>query len=53
MGVQILENLLNIRVPVIAAVEGRLDVHSEYALVALTRNCLSTVDSRRCNDDTY
>ena len=33
-GVQILENLLNIRVPVIAAVEGRLDVHSEYALLA-------------------
>ena len=30
-GVQILENLLNIRVPVIAAVEGRLHVHSEYA----------------------
>ena len=53
MGVQILENLLNIRVPVMAAVEGRLDVHSEYALVALARNCLSTVDSRRYNDDTY
>jgi enoyl-CoA hydratase/carnithine racemase len=33
-GVQILENLLNIRVPVIAAVEGRLHVHSEYALLA-------------------
>jgi enoyl-CoA hydratase/carnithine racemase len=33
-GVQILENLVNIRVPVIAAVEGRLDVHSEYALIA-------------------
>src|SRR5579862_5231194 len=33
-GVQIVENLLNIRVPVIAAVEGRLDVHSEYALIA-------------------
>jgi enoyl-CoA hydratase/carnithine racemase len=33
-GVQILENLLNIRVPVIAAVEGRLYVHSEYALFA-------------------
>jgi enoyl-CoA hydratase/carnithine racemase len=33
-GVQVLENLLNIRVPVIAAVEGRLDVHSEYALLA-------------------
>jgi hypothetical protein len=33
-GVQILENLLSIRVPVIAAVEGRLDVHWEYALLA-------------------
>src|SRR5579862_4410867 len=33
-GVQIVENLLNIRVPVIAAVEGRVDVHSEYALIA-------------------
>lgn len=33
-GVQILENLLNIRVPVIAAVEGRINVHSEYALLA-------------------
>ena len=33
-GVQILENLANIRVPVIAAVEGQLYVHSEYALLA-------------------
>lgn len=33
-GVQILENLANIRVPVIAAVEGRALVHSEYALMA-------------------
>src|SRR5438445_12860428 len=33
-GVQILENLANIRVPVIAAVEGRAHVHSEYALLA-------------------
>src|ERR1700741_3290064 len=33
-GVQILENLANIRVPVIAAVEGQLFVHSEYALLA-------------------
>lgn len=30
-GVQILENLANIRVPVIAAVEGHASVHSEYA----------------------
>ncbi len=33
-GVQILENLANIRVPVIAAVEGKAHVHSEYALMA-------------------
>ena len=33
-GAQILENLANIRVPVIAAVEGRAHVHSEYALMA-------------------
>jgi Enoyl-CoA hydratase/isomerase len=33
-GVQILENIDNIRVPVIAAVEGRAHVHSEYALLA-------------------
>ena len=33
-GVQILENIANIRVPVIAAVEGRAHVHSEYALLS-------------------
>jgi enoyl-CoA hydratase/carnithine racemase len=33
-GVQILENLGNIRVPVIAAIEGQANVHSEYALMA-------------------
>src|SRR6266566_2957958 len=33
-GVQILENLANIRVPVIAAIEGAANVHSEYALLA-------------------
>jgi enoyl-CoA hydratase/carnithine racemase len=33
-GAQIVENLANIRVPVIAAVEGRAHVHSEYALLA-------------------
>jgi enoyl-CoA hydratase/carnithine racemase len=33
-GVQILENLANIRVPGIAAIEGRVNVHSEYALLA-------------------
>jgi len=30
-GVQILENVVNIRVPMIAAIEGRAHVHSEYA----------------------
>ena len=33
-GVQIRENLANIRVPLIAAIEGRAYVHSEYALLA-------------------
>jgi hypothetical protein len=33
-GAQILENIANIRVPVIAAIEGRAHVHSEYALRA-------------------
>jgi enoyl-CoA hydratase/carnithine racemase len=33
-GVQIVENLANIRVPVIAAIEGQALVHSEYALMA-------------------
>jgi len=33
-GVQVLENLVNIRVPVIAAIEGRAHIHSEYALLA-------------------
>ncbi|MEM7727924.1 MAG: enoyl-CoA hydratase/isomerase family protein [Pseudomonadota bacterium] len=33
-GTQVLENIANIRVPVIAAVEGRAHVHSEYALLA-------------------
>lgn len=33
-GVQILENLCNMRVPMIAAIEGRAYVHSEYALLA-------------------
>jgi enoyl-CoA hydratase/carnithine racemase len=32
-GVQLLENLANIRVPMIAAIEGQLHVHSEYALL--------------------
>lgn len=33
-GVQILENLVNIRVPVIAAIEGKAYIHTEYALTA-------------------
>jgi len=33
-GTQILENIANIRVPVIAAVEGQANVHSEYALMS-------------------
>src|ERR1700740_1329721 len=33
-GIQALENITNIRVPVIAAIEGRAHVHSDYALLA-------------------
>src|SRR5579863_9363674 len=33
-GAQVLENIANIRVPVIAAIEGRAYVHSDYALLA-------------------
>src|SRR5580698_2980244 len=33
-GVQGLENIANIRVPVIAAIEGRAHIHSDYALLA-------------------
>src|SRR5713101_6905127 len=33
-GVQLLENIANIRVPMIAAIAGRAHVHSEYALLA-------------------
>jgi enoyl-CoA hydratase/carnithine racemase len=33
-GVQLLENIANIQVPVIAAIEGRAHVHSDYALLA-------------------
>jgi len=32
-GIQILENITNIRVPMIAAIEGRAYVHAEYALL--------------------
>ena len=33
-GTQVLENIANIRVPVIAVIEGRAHIHSEYALLA-------------------
>jgi enoyl-CoA hydratase/carnithine racemase len=33
-GTQVLENMANIRVPVIAAIEGRAHIHSDYALLA-------------------
>ena len=33
-GVQVLENIANIRVPVIAAVEGRAHIHTDYLLLA-------------------
>src|ERR1700740_2296224 len=33
-GIQVLENIANIRVPVIAAIEGRAHVPSDYALLA-------------------
>lgn len=33
-GVQIVENIANIRVPMIAAIEGKAHIHSEYALLA-------------------
>src|SRR3984957_9456789 len=33
-GAQVLENIANIRVPVIAAIEGRGHGHSDYALLA-------------------
>jgi enoyl-CoA hydratase/carnithine racemase len=33
-GAQVLENIANIRVPMIAAIEGRAHVHSDYALLA-------------------
>src|SRR5271155_1972519 len=33
-GVQVLENIANIRVPVLAAIEGRAHIHSDYVLLA-------------------
>src|ERR671919_2332020 len=46
-GVQILENLANIRVPVIAAIEGHANVHSEYTLLA---NVIMAVEGATFND---
>lgn len=46
-GTQILENLANIRVPVIAAVEGQVNLHSEYALMA---NLIVASESASFND---
>jgi enoyl-CoA hydratase/carnithine racemase len=46
-GVQILENLANIRVPMIAALEGRAYVHSEYALIA---NVIVAAEGASFND---
>lgn len=46
-GVQILENLANIRVPLIAAIEGEAHVHSEYALMA---NVVVAGESATFND---
>src|ERR1700740_3759404 len=46
-GVQVLENIANIRVPVIAAIEGRAHIHSEYALLA---NALEAAESATFQD---
>lgn len=46
-GVQMLENIANIRVPVIAAIEGRAHVHSEYALLA---NVIVAAEGATFND---
>src|SRR5260221_9596344 len=46
-GVQLLENIANIRVPVIAAIEGRAHVHSEYALLA---NVIVAAEGATCDD---
>src|SRR5438094_9372935 len=46
-GVQVLENIANIRVPVIAAIEGRAHVHSEYALLA---NVIVAAEGATFND---
>ena len=46
-GIATLENLANIRVPLIAAIEGRAHLHSEYALMA---NVIVAAKSATFND---
>jgi enoyl-CoA hydratase/carnithine racemase len=46
-GVQILENIANIRVPMICAVEGKAWIHSEYCLIA---NVIVVAESATFND---
>tara|TARA_B100000809_G_scaffold266776_1_gene331457 strand:+ start:12909 stop:13205 length:297 start_codon:yes stop_codon:yes gene_type:complete len=46
-GVQIVENLANIRMSMIAAVEGKAHAHTEYALMA---NSIVAGESATCSD---
>jgi enoyl-CoA hydratase/carnithine racemase len=46
-GSQVLENIANIRVPVIAAIEGRAHIHSDFALLA---NVIVTADGSTFQD---
>jgi len=46
-GTQVLENIANIRVPVISAIEGKAWVHTEYALLA---NIIVAAESATFND---
>lgn len=46
-GIQALENITNIRVPMIAAIEGRAHIHSDYALLA---NVIVAADSATFQD---
>jgi len=45
-GVQLLENMANIRVPVIAAIEGRAHVHSDVGSVPRKTGCDSAIAGR-------
>src|SRR5256885_6364684 len=49
-GVQVLENIANIRVPVIAAIEGRAHIHSDYALLA---NVIVAAEGATFQDEGY